>query len=155
MINYQKSRILDLKYDGWGRFSKKFLTGIYGDYYGEKKTIMDVLKEDNKLPNLMQIINKKEFGFNEIIEKNRIKLDEGEVLKDAIDKIHCSPEVRRGIWQSMKLVEEVIEIENGVLPQNIYIEFARSEEDKKRTKKRKNKLEAAYKVLKKEIDLFG
>ena len=40
-------------------FSKKFLTGIYGDYYGEKKTIMDVLKEDNKLPNLMQIINKK------------------------------------------------------------------------------------------------
>lgn len=98
---------------------------------------MDVLKEDNKLPNLMQIINKKEFGFNEIIEKNRIKLDEGEVLKDAIDKIHCSPEVRRGIWQSMKLVEEVIEIENGVLPQNIYIEFARSEEDKKRTKNEK------------------
>ena len=151
----QLSRILDLKYDGWGRFSKKFLTGIYGDYYGEKKTIMDVLKEDNKLPNLMQIINKKEFGFNEIIEKNRIKLDEGEVLKDAIDKIHCSPEVRRGIWQSMKLVEEVIEIENGVLPQNIYIEFARSEEDKKRTKKRKNKLEAAYKVLKKEIDVYN
>ncbi len=47
----------------------------------KRKQFMDVLKEDNKLPNLMQIINKKEFGFNEIIEKNRIKLDEGEVLK--------------------------------------------------------------------------
>ncbi len=49
----------------------------------------------------------------------------------------------------MKLVEEVIEIENGVLPQNSYIEFARSEEDKKEQKNEKINYEAAYKVLKK------
>lgn len=74
MNSYQKSNYQEYLFENMtaGEIFQKIFNRVYGDYYGEKKTIMDVLKEDNKLPNLMQIINKKEFGFNEIIEKTEL-----------------------------------------------------------------------------------
>ena len=147
----QINQIAKLKYSGWGRFSRKFLLGIKGDM---GRTIMDILNGDeweryNCLPNLMQIINCDE-KFEKIIEDNRIKYDGTENLLDIINDLYTSPATKRGIWQSMQVIEEIIQI-MGEEPSQIFIEFARGEGEKIRTSTRKAKLEKAFKVIKNEV----
>lgn len=151
----QLAQILKLNYSGWGRFSEKFLNGIKGfDRQGQKKTIMELLREDSRLLNIMQIINNEEMGFCKIIEANQKKLYGNENLLDVVQELHGSPAIKRGIWQSLKIVEEIISIMGGV-PQNIFIEFAREDDDRVRTSSRVQQIERLYKKFKEEVNDFN
>lgn len=108
----QLKKILKLKFKGWGRYSSKLLNGIKGDMGA---TIIDMLEDAddrflycNYCPNLMQIINKDE-KIKQIIDDNRPRYDGTEDLLDVIQDMHTSPANRRGIWQTMKAIEEIIE----------------------------------------------
>lgn len=112
LTDEQLKKILKLKFKGWGRFSRKFLAGIKGDM---GTTIIDMLEDAddrflycNYCPNLMQIINKDE-KIKQIIDDNRPRYDGTEDLLDVIQDMHTSPANRRGIWQTMKAIEEIIE----------------------------------------------
>ncbi|MDE7424847.1 MAG: type II CRISPR RNA-guided endonuclease Cas9 [Lachnospiraceae bacterium] len=150
----QMKQILKLRYTGWGKLSKKFLNGIRGTYKNEKKTIMEILWEHRGNLNLMQIINDEELGFKEIIEKNRKNLNGDEDLLELVQELHGSPALKRGIRQSMRIVNELIHI-MGKEPKNIFIEFARKEGEKVRTKSRAKQLENCYKKLKEEISDYN
>lgn len=150
----QLKKILKLRYKGWGKFSEKFLNGIYGyNRHQERVTIIDTLRDENA--NLMQIITDKDRGFCDTIEKYRKKLGEGVTLLEAVNELHGSPAIKRGIWQSLQIVEEIIKVMDGVKPQQVFIEFAREEGEKVRTSTRERQLQKAYEKLKEEVEIFN
>lgn len=139
------SHILRLNYKDWGRLSEKLLNGIYHeDKNGEVFTIMDMLWNTNK--NLMKLLSK-EYQF---AEKAKAYKNETYGLKDSIhdklDDLYIAPSVRRCIWQTVRILDEIVDIEKGA-PEKIFIEMARTsskEMEKKRTESRKTKLSALY-----------
>lgn len=146
ITNKQRERIIKLNYKGWGRLSKELLNGIYiEDSFGFKTTIIKKLKTTNM--NFMQIINDERLGYNKKIKEAK-NLEEISKISydDHIKVLQGSPAIKRGIWQSVKLVEEIIKIMT-CKPDNIYIEFARSDEESKRTQSRKSKLIKLYKDI--------
>lgn len=152
----QLKKILKLKFKGWGRYSAKLLNGIKGDM---GTTIIKMLEDADErfaycdyCPNFMRIINKDE-KIKQIIDDNRPIYDGTKDLLDIIQDMHTSPANRRGIWQTMKVIEEIIEY-MGEKPRHIYIEFAREDDFKaknKRTDSRKKTVDKALKKLKKEV----
>ena len=66
-------KIMKLKYSGWSRLSRKLIDGIRADNrFGSSTSILDVMKESHMI--LMEIINDKELGFKQIIEKENFKM---------------------------------------------------------------------------------
>lgn len=152
----QLKKILKLKFKGWGRYSAKLLNGIKGDM---GTTIIEMLEDADErfaycdyCPNFMRIINK-DAKIKQIIDDNRPIYDGTKDLLEVIQDMHTSPSNRRGIWQTMKVIEEIIEY-MGEKPRHIYIEFAREDDFKaknKRTDSRKKTVDKALKKLKKEV----
>ena len=135
--------VMNLKYSGWSSLSKKLLTGIKSF---DDETIVQKLE---KTPlNLMQIINEKEFGFEKELEKYMPK-DDGKITYEDVAEIPTSPANKRAIWQAVCVVNEIKKIMKKE-PKNIYIEFARAEENDKRLKdNRAKKLLKMYEEIEK------
>lgn len=139
-------KIMALRYNGWSNLSKKLLNGIYTTYEGEEKqTIIDVMMNSNF--NLMQILNNDKMAFKHIIEESNKREFYGKFTYEEVQKLHGSPALKKGIWQSLQIIDEIIKIMK-CKPQNIFIEFAREEsKNKKRTKSRKEKIESLFKEI--------
>jgi len=143
----QINEIIKLDYTGWAALSKKLLTGLY--YINEKtseyQNIMDLL--ENTEWNFMQIITKPLFGFDKLIDKENNYIAKEKVEYEDIEKLPCSPAVKKGVWQSIKIVEEIVKIRKGN-PKHIFIELAREDAKKERTISRKESLRKTYENLK-------
>lgn len=139
--------ICKLKYAGWGRLSEKFLTGILATnaVTGEVDSIIGFMWSTNQ--NLMQLLSENYDFLNAIKEENGA--DEFTSLKKEVENLYVSPKVKRPIYQTMKIVEEIVKI-IGCAPKKIFVEVARGEEAKKRTVSRKNSLIELYKSCKKD-----
>lgn len=146
--------VLSKNYSGWGNLSKKLLST---KYYKEKETgimksIMDLMHETDE--NFMQIINNDKYNFQQMIkEYNRIK-DNTKLSYDVVEPLATSPATKRGIYQALKLVQELVDY-IGYEPANIMIEMARGEEKKKRKDDRKKYLTELYKNQKSEIENYN
>lgn len=139
------NKILKLNYNGWSRLSYKLINGIYCDNrFGSSSTIMDVLKYSHM--NLMEIINDKELGYLQKIDKFNSQFDTNKISYSDVEHLACSPAVKRGIWQSLKIVEELVAYMQHN-PTHIYIEFAREEGKKQRTTSQIKSLQTIYKDL--------
>lgn len=139
-----------LKYSGWGSLSREFLTEvdglIPGNDAGEAGSIMRVLWETNC--NLMEIIHT--VTFAEAIKAKR-NFDENKTLREQLDEMYVSPKVKRPIYQSMQIIDEIVRCMGGVYPKKIFVEVARFEGtkgDRGRTVSRKTQLQALYNVAK-------
>lgn len=141
----QIQSICRMKYSGWGRLSKKFLIGIEGVVRetGVVCNIMYALWETQK--NLMQILSQ-ENTFAENIEKEN-SAKPFPSLKAKVDNLYVSPKIKRPIYQTMQIVEELVKL-RGYAPEKIFVEVARGSEEKKRTVSRKQRLEELYKAAK-------
>ena len=143
----QIGRILKLNYSGWSRLSKKLLVGLKTeDAYQQKFSILDILRKTNE--NFMQIIESNEYSFKKQIEEHAKPIDYKEIdfrfYEENIQTLAGSPAIKRGIWQSIKVVDEITKI-MGHEPTNIFVEFAREDGEKgKRTDTRRKKLKVAY-----------
>lgn len=139
--------ILKLRYAGWSRLSKKLIDGIKGVEGQDQRTIIEILREEKE--NFMQIINNKKYPFKEILEQELTIKDT--VTYEDIEELRTSPANKKAIWQSIKVVKEIISV-TKTHPENLYIEFARNEGKKgKRTDKRKDQLKKTYEQIKKDI----
>lgn len=139
----------NLKYSGWGRLSQKFLTEIYhhtGD--GEVKNLITMLSETNE--NLMQLLSRK-YDFAKNIENNNKSLMDidTKISYEIVEDLYVSPAVRRSIWQSLEITKELVKISKKQ-PDKIFIEVAREDGEKTRTKSRKVQLLELYSVCKQE-----
>lgn len=148
--------ICRLNYKDWGRLSKTFLTSIYHvNEDGEAFSIMNLLRDTNQ--NMMQLMSN-EYQFADKAEayrKEHFGLNES--LKDRLDDLYIAPSVRRSIWQTMRVVDELTDIEKSA-PAKIFIEMARDDArkiQKERTTSRKKQLLDLYVSCKEqERDLY-
>lgn len=142
------SYICRLSYREWGRLSKTFLTEIYGadeqGQTGEAHTIIEMLRSTNL--NLMQLLSDR-FSFGRNAEAYRQEhFGYQKSLSERLDEMYIAPAVRRSIRQTLRIVDEIVDIEKSV-PKKIFIEMARDsakEMKGKRTESRKDKLLALY-----------
>jgi len=146
-------KIMKLKYSGWSRLSKKLINGIRADNkFGSSVSILEVMKESHMA--LMEIINDQDLGFKQIIEKENFKNETGSFEYEDIENLAESPALKRGIWQTLQVIEEIKNY-MGHEPKNIYIEFAREEQEKVRTTTRVKKLKSIYNDIKNQLDVHG
>ena len=153
-LNQNKvKKIMKLKYSGWSRLSKKLINGIRADNkFGSSVSILEVMKESHMA--LMEIINDQDLGFKQIIEKENFKNETGSFEYEDIENLAGSPALKRGIWQTLQVIEEIKNY-MGHEPKNIYIEFAREEQEKVRTTTRVKKLKSIYNDIKNQLDVHG
>ena len=146
--------LLRQKFTGWGRLSEYLLSGIVSvnKNTGEAMTVIEMLRETNE--NLMQLLSSK-YTFKAQADNYRAeKLGIKGTPREMVDALYVSPKIRRSIWQTLRIVDEIVDIEKGA-PQKIFIEVAReneTEEKKKQNeakrKPRKEQLLALYKSCK-------
>ena len=146
--------ILMKKYTGWGNLSKKLLsTKYYEDKEtNTKKSILDLMNETNE--NFMQIINNDKYNFQKMIKEYNNIEDTTKLTYDVVEPLATSPATKKGIYQALKIVDELVKY-IGYEPANIIIEMARGEEEKKRKDDRKKYLMDLYKNQKKEIENYN
>lgn len=150
----QIKKIISKNYTGFSNLSKEFIDEkVYIiDEFGEVVTILDQLYNSNL--NLMQIINDEELGFKNSYEKLSIKQDLGQITYDDVYEIPGSPALKRGIWQTVQIVDEIIKIK-GYSPENIFIEMAREKGKRQRTSSRLKRISELYKEMVKEVDYYN
>lgn len=140
-------KMAGLSYKDWGRLSKKLLTGLEGvnKITGESGSIIHFMREYNL--NLMELMSAS-FTFTEEIQKLN-PVDDRKLSYEMVDELYLSPSVKRMLWQSLRIVDEIRNI-MGTDPQKIFIEMARGKEEvKARKESRKNQLLKFYKDGKK------
>lgn len=149
-------KVVRKRFMGWGRLSKKMLTGLKVETDNGPKSIMDILREGN--PNntglsramvLQEILHDESFGFDKLIDSiNKDRMFGAEGL--TIEELSGSPALRRSVNQALGIVREIVHIA-GHAPQNIFIEVTREDDlnaKGKRTKQRYDKLKEAMQQLK-------
>lgn len=151
------NKICKIKCSGWGNFSREFLEEIIGTDIetGECQSLIQALRNTNE--NLMQLLSKKYTYLEQINEENaKNQKDCSEIsYKNLVEDLYVSPSVKRSIWQTIQLVEEIKKCMKAD-PEKIFIEMARQpDERKERTVSRKNQLLELYKNIKDEKDWYS
>lgn len=139
-----------LKYKGWGKFSREFLCEIKAPVDGIEMSLLEAMWE--KPNNLMELLSG-DYGFmNRLKEVNKAREKKhDQIIYEDVKDLYCSPAVKRTIWQSIKLVNEIIKI-MGYPPKKIFLEVTRGSEKDKSVKltRRKNLLKTYGKMAKSE-----
>jgi hypothetical protein len=135
-------------YTGWGKLSAKLINGIRDKKSG--KTILDYLIDDGEINrNFMQLIHDDGLSFKEIIQKAQVFGKTNDV-KQVVQELPGSPAIKKGILQSIKIVEELVKV-MGHAPESIVIEMARENQTtakgKKNSQQRYKRIEDALKNL--------
>lgn len=150
VLNEEQLKALSrLKFQGWGRLSRRFLNELEGvdGTTGECMTIMQGLR--NTQNNLMQLLSQ-QYTFAQMIDDENGGYHVDEITYDHLIKdMVASPSIKRAVWQTVQIVEELKNV-MGREPKKIFVEMARGEEEKKRTVSRKDKLLEAYAAIKDE-----
>lgn len=163
----QAKKLSKLRYTGWGKFSKEFLTEIrpeihnkthadsvkdFVDSTGKGINIITALRKTHF--NLMQILSPA-YGYRAVIsEVNKAAVDITDIKKlsyENVGNLVASPAVKRPIWQTIKIVKEIIYIMGDKKPKRIFIEYARGDNLNKGNTSRKKKLRELYENCKQDI----
>ena len=141
-----------LSYKEWGRFSRKLLTEIvseklFNEETGECLNIINAMRNNNIL--FMELLADRFDYISQIENFNKtLQKEVTEITPDILEDLYVSPAVKRSIWQTIRIVEELKKI-IGYAPAKIFVETTRSNTaDKKPTDSRKKQLEAVYKNIK-------
>ncbi|MGT2757516.1 type II CRISPR RNA-guided endonuclease Cas9 [Streptococcus ovuberis] len=119
-------------YTGWGRLSRKLIHGLRDAH--SRKTILDYLIDDGySNRNFMQLINDDGLSFKKYIADAQEQHD-SEDIKQVIADLPGSPAIKKGIWQSIKIVDELVKV-MGYAPEHIIIEMARENQTTARGRK--------------------
>lgn len=143
------NRISRLRYSGWGRFSSRFLNGIKGrnKETGEEQTIIEALWTTKN--NLGELLSSDYEYIGQTGDDSKLdKLD-----YSAVDSLYVSPSVKRQIWQTLKIVDELVKV-IGKPPKKVFVETTRSKQDNpQRTVSRKKRLLDALSQLDDEVEI--
>lgn len=148
LTDKQLDSLSSLNYSGWGKFSFKFLQGIFSAFENDNKiNILDMLW--NTDCNLMQLLSKKYEYLSEIDQHNSTYINP-KFSYDLVNNLYISPSVKRPVWQSLLIVKEIEKI-MGCAPKRFFVEVARGKTGTGKTISRKNQLMDLYKYCKKTL----
>ena len=145
-------RMSRLTYKDWGTLSRKLLTELvseklYNEETGECLNIIGAMRQSTIL--FMELLADKFDYMSQIKNHNKENKDDiTEITPDILENLHASPAVKRSIWQTVRIVEELKTI-IGCAPTKIFVETTRSNKaSNKVTTSRQNDLIAKYKTIK-------
>lgn len=135
-------------YTGWGKLSAKLINGIRDEKSGN--TILDYLIDDGvSNRNFMQLIHDDALSFKKKIKKAQI-IGDKDNIKQVVQALPGSPAIKKGILQSIKIVDELVKIMRG-RPESIVVEMARenqyTNQGKSNSQQRLKRLEESLKDL--------
>lgn len=145
-------------FNGWGSLSAEFLAGYKNNgikllFNGEMLDIIDIMYEYNY--NLQQIIYHESCNYSAALKDyntiNNITENTYINYEDDIEEYPCSPSVKKCVWQTFKLVKDIVK-QTKVIPDVVFIESCRENTDNKkgkRTQKRRDYIESVYEEAKK------
>lgn len=145
--------ISNLKFNGFGRLSKRFLCGISGINRETREAYPSILRamwETNC--NLMQILSDR-FTFTEQIEaivKEYYDLYPKSV-SERLDEMYISNAVKRPIIRTLDVLKDIVKVQECA-PERIFIEMARGENEEQKGKRTKTRLDQIYELYKKVED---
>lgn len=139
----QKDELASHRYQGWGRLSKKLLTSLT-DKNG--KSIIDLMWETPRT--FMEVQSRPEFA-EQIKNANQDKLTQ-DSYEDVLADAYTSPQNKKAIRQVIKVVDDIVNAA-GKAPKFISLEFARSDEQSKRSQSRLSRVQETYKTTAKEL----
>lgn len=143
-------KLKNLRYSDWGRFSKKFLNGITftNKETGETDTVIGFMR--NYSLNHMELMSKRFTLIDEIDKINKSFITDEKFSYSMLDDLYLSPSVKRMLWQSLQVVEEIKSIKKTD-PAKIFMEMARGSDGSGPKDSRKKSLLEFYKANKKDI----
>jgi CRISPR-associated endonuclease Csn1 len=144
-INKQQIRkLLNLNYTGWGRLSRRLVDELPADQV-DHLTILEIMQNEPKV--FMEVMSIEKYNLTERIADINLRSNNSfaNIKYQDIAELHGSPALKKGIWQAILIIEELVDIFGE--PENIMIEFAREEGVKARTNKRKNHLKDMEKAV--------
>lgn len=151
----QIKRVSGFKFRDWGRLSDAFLQ-LQGcnKGTGEVMSLLEALWCDEENANLMELINSDRYTFGEELERKRGRQIGllSEFTPEDLQEMYFSAPVRRMIWQTLLIIEELKKI-LGSYPKRIFLEMTRTDEekgDKGRKDSRKDQLQKLYKAIRSE-----
>lgn len=147
--------ILSKKYKGWGSLSSKLLNTKYylNKKTNTKKSILDIMYESKE--NFMQILNNNKYKFQNMIKEfNNIDNKLDKLSYNVVEPLATSPANKRGIYQALKIVEEITDY-MGYDPKNIIVEMAREDGKKERKDDKKKYIENLYNKSKEQIEDYN
>ena len=148
--------VVGLRFAAWGRLSREFLENVLGRVRNDKLDIpVNIMTRLRKGEGNLMMLLSDAYTYSETVAK--LNEQSSEVKKydsisyDMVDELYVSPSVKRMIWQSLKVVDEIVNIMGGVQPKKIFVEMARGEEKKpERTVSRKKYLQDLYQNCRKQ-----
>lgn len=152
--NETLNKICALKYKGWSSLSRELLTEVYyrDEVTNNQHNIIELLENTEK--NFMQILYDKKYKFIDKINELNSSSDTSDITIEDVQNLMTSPANKRAIWQSIKIIKEIVKL-TGHNPEHIYIEMARGEEEKKRKDTRLKQLLTLYENCKKDADNYN
>ena len=146
-----------LTYKDWGTLSRKLLTGLvseklYNEETGECLNIIGAMRQSTIL--FMELLADKFDYMSKIKNHNKENKDDiTEITPDILENLYASPAVKRSIWQTVRIVEELKTI-IGCAPTKIFVETTkRSNAPYKVPTLNRNDLVVKYKCIK-EQEIF-
>lgn len=146
-----------LTYKDWGTLSRKLLTELvseklYNEETGECLNIIGAMRQSTIL--FMELFADKFDYMSQIKNHNKENKDDiTEITPDILENLYASPAVKRSIWQTVRIVEELKTIV-GCAPTKIFVETTkRNNAPNKVPKANQNDLVAKYKCIK-EQEIF-
>lgn len=132
-----------LSYKGWGRLSKAFLNEIAAPSLLENKnvTIVEAMWETNH--NLMQILSDF-YKFKDVIEQWNSAFSKSELTYEDVDTLYVSQNVKRQIWQTVKVVKELEKV-MGTHPSRLFIDVREEKSEIESIFAKKRLLQRLYK----------
>ncbi|MDY6063270.1 MAG: type II CRISPR RNA-guided endonuclease Cas9 [Erysipelotrichaceae bacterium] len=155
LTNDQIKKIVKLNYKEWGRLSRKLLTGIEGidNNTGEYTSIIGMMRSTNNI--FMELLSKDKYTFLAEIEKNNNPKNIDKLKYEVLDDLYVSPAVKRSLWQTLKITNEVVKIMKHS-PKKVFIEMTREHSDNHNQKdSRKEFLKKIYSKLEDEYKDVG
>jgi len=150
----QIEKLRKLSFNGWARFSSKFLSGICTTSKSNPEvkglTIIKVLEDTTH--NLMEILNSDEYEpkFLDIVALENAGGEDVKVDYSLIDGLYCSPSVKRSIWQALLISKELTKI-NSKAPKKVFIEVTRGEDKKSKGKMKSSRRKRIEELLAKAV----
>lgn len=157
ITNEDRDKLALRHYTGWGQFSKKLLTTRIATLNSglldgsQKHSIIEILRDTNL--NFMEIVTDEASGIPDWINNENSSVTTPLSLEDVVADIPANPAIKRGIIQSVRVVDDVIRAKRRQLPARIYIEMADEVQQSHRTQSRLTHLNEIYnsKGLRKEF----
>lgn len=139
--------LVQLPFVGWGRLSHKLINELPADI-NKSLTILDIMKQKPVV--FMEVLGTEKYQLNERFKKLNLQNNHSftKIRYKDIAELQGSPSIKKGIWQAILIIEDLVEIFGE--PEHIMIEFAREEGAKKRTEDRKKQINNLQKAISKD-----